>query len=174
MAEIISVTSESLQAEVRRLLPSQQGFGEDLQASNVITPIIDLSNIASGANVPQYQAQAINLVGITVFSIGATTTTIVNTPGFWKVSGYLTNALTTAPDFSITDGTTTKKFYDLIGLVSTNADTRKIFVDFNVFLRSGDSVTCQNGTASIPAVLYVQQLADVNGNTTLPTGFTPE
>jgi hypothetical protein len=174
VAQITTVTSESLQAEVRRLLPSQQGFGEDLQASNVITPIIDLTSVASGTNVPQYQAQAINLVGITVFSIGSATTTIINTAGFWKVSGYLNNSNSSAPDFSITDGTTTKKFYDLLGLATTNADTRKVFVDFNVFLRSGDSVTCQNGSATIPAVLYVQQLADVNGNTTLPTGFTPE
>ena len=174
MAEIISVTSESLQAEVRRLLPSQQGFGEDLQASNVITPIIDLSNIASGSSVPQYQAQAINLVGITVFSIGAATTTIINTPGFWKVSGYLNNSNSSAADFTITDGLTAKKFYDLVGLAATNADTRKVLVDFNVFLRAGDSVTCANGSNTIPAVLYVQQLADVNGNTTLPTGFTPE
>ena len=174
MAQITSVTSDALQAEVRRLLPSQQGFGEDLQASNVITPIIDLTSVASGTNVPQYQAQAINLVGITVFSIAAATTTIINTPGFWKVSGYLNNSFTSAPDFSITDGSTTKKFYDLVGLASTNADARKVLVDFDVFLRTGDSVTCQNGSAAYPAVLYVQQLADVNGNTTLPTGFTPE
>ena len=32
MPQITSVTSESLQATVRRLLPSQVGFGEDLQA----------------------------------------------------------------------------------------------------------------------------------------------
>jgi hypothetical protein len=30
MPEIISVTSEQLQAQIRTLLPSQQGFGDDL------------------------------------------------------------------------------------------------------------------------------------------------
>ena len=174
MAQITNVTSEALQAEIRRLLPSQQGFGEDLQASNVITPIIDLTNVAEGTNVPQYQAQAINLGGITVFSIGATTTTIVNTAGFSRVSGYQTTGLTSSCDFTITDGTTSKKFYDLVGVATTNADTRKVFVDFVVFLRSGESVTCANGSSSIPAVLYVQQLADVNGVVTLPTGFSPQ
>ena len=174
MAQITSITSEALQAEIRRLLPSQQGFGEDLQATNVITPIIDLTSVAEGTNVPQYQAQAINLGGITVFSIGATTTTIVNTPGFFKVSGYLNNSNSSAADFTITDGTTSKKFYDLVGLATTNADTRKILVDINVFCKAGDSVTCANGSATVPAVLYVQQLADVNGVTTLPTGFTPQ
>lgn len=174
MAQITSVTSEALQAEVRRLLPSQQGFGEDLQASNVITPIIDLTSVAEGTNVPQYQAQAINLGGITVFSIGATTTTITTGSGFFKVSGYVNMSVTSGPSFSITDGTTTKKFYDLVNLAVTNADTRKILVDFVVFCKAGDSVTCTNGTATIPAVLYVQQLADVNGVTTLPSGFSPQ
>ena len=42
MAEIIRITSEALQATIRRLLPSQTGFGDDLQATNLITPIIDL------------------------------------------------------------------------------------------------------------------------------------
>ena len=32
MPEITTITSESLQAEVRRLLPSQRGFGSDLEA----------------------------------------------------------------------------------------------------------------------------------------------
>lgn len=56
----------------------------------------------------------------------------------------------------------------------TNADTRKILVEFVVFLKAGDSVTCTNSTAAVPAVLYVQQLADVNGVVTLPTGFSPQ
>ena len=174
MAQITSVTSEALQAEIRRLLPSQEGFGEDLQATNVITPIIDLTTVAEGTNVPQYQAQAINLGGITVFSIGATTATLANTPGFYKISGYLNMSVTSGPEFSITDGTTTKKFYDLVNLAVTNADTRKILVEFVVFLKAGDSVTCTNSTAAVTAVLYVQQLADVNGVVTLPTGFSPQ
>ena len=174
MAQITNVTSETLQAEIRRLLPSQQGFGEDLQATNVITPIIDLTSVAEGTNVPQYQAQAINLGGITVFSIGNTTTTLANTAGFWKFSGYLNMSFTTDADFSITDGTTTKKFYDLVGLSTSSTNSRKVLVDFNVFLRAGDSLICTNGSATYPVVGYVQQLADVNGVTTLPTGFSPQ
>ena len=48
MAEIVPVVSEALEAQIRDLLPSQRGFGEDLQASNVITPIIDLTAAAEG------------------------------------------------------------------------------------------------------------------------------
>ena len=52
MAQVTSVTSEALQTQIRNLLPSQQGFGEDLQASNVIVPIIDLTATAEGSALP--------------------------------------------------------------------------------------------------------------------------
>ena len=52
MAQIINITSEALQATIRRLLPSQQGFGEDLQATNVVQPIIDLTPTAEGTVLP--------------------------------------------------------------------------------------------------------------------------
>ena len=38
MPQITPITSEALQAKIRQLLPSQIGFGEDLQAQNVIVP----------------------------------------------------------------------------------------------------------------------------------------
>ena len=47
--EIITVNSEALEATVRDLLPSQNGFGSELQASNIITPIIDLTPTAEGS-----------------------------------------------------------------------------------------------------------------------------
>jgi len=48
--EIITVNSEELQTQIRDLLPSQNGFGSELQASNVITPIIDLTAAAEGSS----------------------------------------------------------------------------------------------------------------------------
>ena len=44
--ETAPVTSEALQSTVRRLLPSQQGFGSDLEATNLIQPVIDLTPTA--------------------------------------------------------------------------------------------------------------------------------
>ena len=49
--EIITVNSEILQTQIRDLLPSQNGFGSELQASNVITPIIDLTATAEGSSL---------------------------------------------------------------------------------------------------------------------------
>ena len=57
--EIITVNSESLQTQIRDLLPSQNGFGSELQASNVITPIIDLTSAAEGTGLPQILQQSI-------------------------------------------------------------------------------------------------------------------
>ena len=52
MPQIIDITSEAIQATIRRLLPSQKGFGVDMQASNVITPIIDVTRTADGTQLP--------------------------------------------------------------------------------------------------------------------------
>ena len=76
MAQITSVTSEALQATIRRLLPSQQGFGEDLQASNVIFPIIDLTPTAEGSVLGTNLQTAIAFGSIT--SINANSSTAVS------------------------------------------------------------------------------------------------
>ena len=80
--QLSSVTSESLQATIRRLLPSQQGFGAELAASNVITPIIDLTPSAEGSTIPVSMQQAINFGGATSFDVSNTTTVIINNTGF--------------------------------------------------------------------------------------------
>ena len=85
MAQITSVTSESLQAKIRELLPSQQGFGKDLQAQNVIVPIVDLTAAAEGSDVPLYQQQAIAFGSQTAFDVSNTTTVIANTAGFYRI-----------------------------------------------------------------------------------------
>ena len=110
MAQLINITSEALQATIRRLLPSQQGFGEDLQATNVVTPIIDLTPTAEGSSVPQYLQTAVSFEDATAFSISNTTTDIVTTPGFYRIFGCATMTQTSSSgqtcDFGTTDGAT--------------------------------------------------------------------
>ena len=173
MAQITRVTSEALQAKIRSLLPSQQGFGEDLEASNVITPVIDLTSTAEGSNVPTYQAQALNHGGVTTFSVGNTTSTLINTPGFFRCRGVYLTSYTSGAIFAITDGATSKTLFNLRGLSAT-AENDKILLEFEVLLRAGDSLTCANTSTSALVIGTTQQLADINGNVTLPTGFTPE
>ena len=65
---ISSVTSEALQLKLRQLLPSQQGFGTDLTASNTIVPVIDLTAAAEGSGaklvVESVRARAAGSIGL--------------------------------------------------------------------------------------------------------------
>ena len=96
--QITRITSEALQATIRRLLPSQQGFGEDLQATNVITPIIDLTPTAEGSSVPESLQQALAYGSQTVFSqTNAGDVAIISTAGFYRITGsysFILNQLT--------------------------------------------------------------------------------
>ena len=75
---ISSVTSEALQLKLRQLLPSQQGFGTDLSASDTIVPIIDLTEAAEGSEVPEFLQTALAYGSQTPFDATNTTTTIVH------------------------------------------------------------------------------------------------
>ena len=155
MAEIVPVVSEALEAKVRNLLPSQRGFGQDLQASNVITPIIDLTASAEGTSVPEYQAQAIAFGSQTAFLIQNATTVIANSPGFYRIFGVVTirnvNALDQTASFTMTDGSTTKTVW---GLYSDQGATGAITqqYDFVVFLATGESIS---GVASSSEMQFI-------------------
>lgn len=178
MAQLIRITSEALQATVRRLLPSQQGFGEDLQASNVIQPIIDLTPTAEGSVLPAYLQTALSFGALNNARVVNTTTTVVSTPGFYRFFGsvdyrtFATGSSTVGRIF-ISDSLGTKDLIRseyLIGNSSTNYQT----FDFNVFLKAGDSLQV---TSPNPDVIYnvsASQIADVKGNLINPSGFTFE
>lgn len=179
MAEIVPVVSEALEAQVRDLLPSQRGFGEDLQASNVIMPIIDLTATAEGTNVPLYQQQAFAFGSITEWSANNSTVTIANTPGFYRVLAQGSIQGTTASfgfvKLQLTDGLSTKILYSAALRVSGNdVCTQTPLVDITVFLAAGESLTATTGLASTYLAGSVRQTADVNGNPVNPSGFTPQ
>ena len=85
--EIITVNSEALQTTIRDLLPSQNGFGSELQASNVITPIIDLTTSAGGSTLPRDLQTALAFGSQTTFDVTNGSSTIANSPGFYRVVG---------------------------------------------------------------------------------------
>ena len=84
---ISSVTSEALQLKLRQLLPSQQGFGTDLSASDTIIPIIDLTASAEGSDVRSDLQEALAFGSVTAFSTRNTTTTVVSNTGFFRIFG---------------------------------------------------------------------------------------
>ena len=171
MAEIVPVVSETLEAQVRDLLPSQRGFGEDLQASNVITPIIDLTSAAEGTQTPQFLQTALAFGSQTAFLATNSTVVVANSPGFYRVFGVSSiraagNANTT---LQLSDGLSTKVIWRHYSAGQTNIE-----FDFVVFLGSGESISAITNTADSYLAGSSRQVADVNGKLVNPSGFTPQ
>tara|TARA_A100001015_G_C14999796_1_gene717972 strand:- start:577 stop:1119 length:543 start_codon:yes stop_codon:yes gene_type:complete len=172
--ELATVTSEALQAKIRDLLPSQDGFGADLAAQNVIVPIIDLTAAAAGTDSPQYLQTALNFGGATVFNGAAN---VANTPGFYRIVG--TASVTSASGaktahISITDGATTKIVWSLDTAASSGTVglTSESF-DLTIFLVAGE--TCAVANDSLCRISgSIRQVATVTGQLVNPVGFSPE
>jgi hypothetical protein len=178
LAQITSITSEALQAKIRQLLPSQQGFGEDLQAQNVIVPIIDLTETASGSSLRQDLQTALNHGGSTAFNASNATVTLANTGGFYRVN--YTSVITIGSNNSrtsrieLTDGSTIKilVMHELdSGGASADSTTQG---DFVFFVNSGDTLQAVTSSSDATMSGSVRQIADLNGNLVNPVGFTPQ
>ena len=175
MPEITTITSEALQAEVRRLLPSQRGFGGELEAQNVIVPIIDLTPTAEGSILRNDLQSAYSFGNTTSHYVRNTTTTLVNSPGFFRISGAVNieqSGSSRTMEFNISNGLASKFVW---GIAATTATGELITtpIDFTVFIAPGESFECEAG-ADINFYGSSLPLADVNGNLINPAGFTFE
>lgn len=177
MAQLINITSEALQATIRRLLPSQQGFGEDLQASNIITPIIDLTPTAEGSSVPQYLQTALSFGSQTEIDT-STDVTITTSAGFYRIVGTASTVTSAATQRGVSillnDGSITDKIVWALQMpagddsLPANQD-----VDLTVFVRAQDSLKI--GIRNFGRFAgSVRQVADGNGVLLNPNGFNPQ
>lgn len=178
MAQVRQVVSEALQATVRRLLPSQQGFTEDLQASNVITPIIDLTPTAEGSLLDVDFARALAFGSQTAFSSLNSTNVIANTPGFYRINAGVTvvtgGSVDNSSSLSMSDGLSTKVIWSLrVPFAGSSVTNYAEQVDLIVFLSSGESISAVT-TAQATMRGSVRQIADVNGETINPSGFVSQ
>lgn len=178
IAQLVSVTSETLQARIRTLLPSQQGFGADLQAVNTIVPIIDLTAAAEGSTIPVELQQALSFSDQTTFSANGSTDVIVNTAGFYRIYG-ISNIRTltsgrVSNQLSMSDGLSTKVIWDHEQADTPSEVISSIPIDLIVFLRSGDSLSAISSNGNNHINGSSRQIADINGNIVNPTGFTPQ
>ena len=178
MAEITRVTSEALQATIRRLLPSQTGFTQDLEATNVIPPIIDLTPTAEGSQLPDYLQTALSLDSQTAFSqVGSGNTTIVNTAGFYRVVGVacvISNSGSVQEvTLDLTDGITTKKVWGWQCNTASAVLNFSESIDLVVYINPGESlrVNCDSNCSAIGSS---RQIATTTGELVDPAGFTPQ
>ena len=172
--EIITVNSEALQTQIRDLLPSQSGFGSELQASNVITPIIDLTAAAEGSGLPSNLQRAAAFGSNTAFSASGATVVLANSPGFYEITGVYSAKTSGLYQMSIrmSDGIGTKDIWE-IGVPATTTTVGYLSGVFTltVFLRAGDSVSAVSGTANGILSGSHRQIATGDGTLVQPVGF---
>lgn len=170
-----TITSESLEAAYRALTPSQDGFTEDLMATNTIVPVLDLTADAQGTSTPQFLQTAWD------FSTGfnkhqaASASTIISNTGFWQVDSVVSiNDASTADHFyAITDGLTVTKVWQISGGLGSGGEI-VLENKFIVFLRAGDSFTVTGANTNFIANTWYRQVATINGTLVNPLGFTPQ
>lgn len=182
MPEITTITSESLQAEVRRLLPSQRGFGTDLEAQNVIVPIVDLTPTAEGSALREDLQTAASLSSVTVLQrIGLPSggTDVITTPGFYRYIVSMNVASSgTADTFNtrleLKNGATIKPIHKIMNIVSSSGGFDFESFEGVVFLATGDALRIANKGTGTSIVLSAWQIADLNGNLINPPDFSFE
>lgn len=181
MPEITTITSESLQAEVRRLLPSQRGFGSDLEAQNVIVPIVDLTATAEGSALRSDLQTASSFGSVTDGRLNtAGSQTIQNTPGFFQYHGVL-SVLSSGTSggnnafIRLTDGLGVKNLHQLRNNSDGNPEEpQTITVNGVVYLETGDSLTIETVGNDAFVSISAWPIADSNGNLINPSGFSFE
>ena len=172
--EIITVNSEALQTQVRDLLPSQNGFGSELQATNVITPIIDLTAAAEGSGLPSYLQTALSFGSQTSFNFSANSITLENAPGFYRCYGVANNeagGATASAVFRLSDGLSTKLIWQMAADTSTTDHQQSLTFDFIVFLAAGESLEAQSNSVSTNISGSTRQIATGDGTLVQPVGF---
>jgi len=174
------ITDEALEKRFRDAFRSQGGaeLVDDLYASGVVVPVVDFTAAAEGSAL-RSDLQIAWDFATGLSTVANTTTTIVSTPGFWKIDAAATwnpqnQASPATPIFlSITDGLTSKKIWGVsAGTQAISASVAATDDQFVVFLRSGDSLTATTDADRNVLTVSYRQIADVSGNLTNPTGFT--
>jgi len=168
MAQEFTINSTALEDKINQLLPSQGGFGAgvDFSASTMVIPIVDLTEAAAGSGLREDLQKSLTLGNVTDFNINATTATIVNTTGYWRVFGtsYIvtSSSATRTATIRITDGTTTKNVFQNLQTGTVNNLMSQLSYDFIVKLQAGDSL---DGSCTPSSGLNgaVRQIASLDG-----------
>lgn len=172
MAQEFIIKSQDIEDKINQLLPSQGGFqaGVDFSASTMVIPIVDLTETAEGSSLRQDLQTALSHNSITAFDVANTTSTIINTTGYFRIFGTFGGRSSTnnTGNFSITDGFTSKKFLEFNEFGTGNANNSQVLFDFVIKLEAGDSVTASTDNVACVLAGSTRQIADVSGNLVNP------
>ena len=173
MAQEFTIKSQDIEDKINQLLPSQGGFGAgvDFSASTMVIPIVDLTETAEGSSLRQDLQTAFSHNTATVFQVNNTTSTILNTTGYYKLIATVSQATNASINSSfainITDGTTVKA---LLGNLIFSSAQNAVLIPIELIFKldAGDSLTISSGSARTVVQGSVRQIADINGNLTNP------
>ena len=178
IAELRSITSEALQSKIRTLLPSQQGFGADLQSTNVIVPVVDLTAAAEGSGVDITLQQALAFQSVTAFDIANATQTIIDNTGFHRVFGSANASVSSGAGlhgrFNLATSLASKIIYEISYPAGLTDQPLQSNFDFIVFIAAGERLEVETNNAYVTFAGCTRQIADINGNLVNPGGFNPQ
>tara|TARA_Y100001972_G_scaffold127608_1_gene184978 strand:- start:108 stop:638 length:531 start_codon:yes stop_codon:yes gene_type:complete len=172
MSQQFRIDSESIRDKLNTLLPSQSrgSIGVDLSGSTTIIPVVDLTETAEGGAQREDLQKAFTLINTIDFDVENTTTTIANTPGFYKVVGNLSSrdeASGAIAVIEVTDGITTKILANN-RIVSPDGTTavQSVPVPFDLMVKlvAGDTLQARSNNAEVRVQGIARQIADVSGN----------
>lgn len=172
MATEFIINSQDIETKINQLLPSQGGFGAgvDFSASTMVIPIVDLTESAEGSQLRIDLQSAVKLNSEVYRIVNATNTTIVNTPGYYRLFGMISTTTVAGPDtnINITDGVTTKILFDNRCSVfySGVGQTVGIQYDFIAKVEAGETLRGSANAADLVLSGTATQIADINGNLT--------
>lgn len=173
----IPFVSENFQRSYRNRFPSQTSTGRDLHVSDVVIPVVDFTPTASGTSLPRDLQEAMDFTTTAVIVSGDTALT--SNTGFFKLNFSFTGDITSDEAFNIflkddvtgTNYTVWISGSSIISGVTTYQQTN--IIDFYVFIPVGYSLRA-NASGNHTGRVQLKQIGDVNGNLTLPSGYSPQ
>ena len=171
MAQEFTIKSSDIKDKINQLLPSQGGFqpGVDFSASTMVIPTIDLTEAAEGSALRQDLQRSLSLTSMTTFFVTNTTSTVLNTTGYYLfelvIFGSSIAAGSSTGTIAITDGITSKdirvyRFEDQ----TTTTPQPNITDKFDVLLKAGDSITVTTNSVDLTITGIFRQIADLSKN----------
>ena len=172
MAQEFTIKSPDIEDKINQLLPSQGGAGAgvDFSASTMVIPIVDLTETAEGSSLRKDLQTSLSLSTVTSFDVENTTTTLINTTGYFRVFGTFVGRTATSDNsrFTLTDGITSKIILQFTELGLSGENNQLGQYDFIVKLQAGESLTATSTTVNHILQGCTRQIADINGNLTNP------
>tara|TARA_A100001015_G_C15007262_1_gene721310 strand:- start:922 stop:1437 length:516 start_codon:yes stop_codon:yes gene_type:complete len=167
MAQEFTIKSSNIEDKINQLLPSQGGAGAgvDFSASTMVIPIVDLTETAEGSGLRQDIQRSLSFTTANNFEVQNTTQTIINTTGYWQLSGVAATALATGAqkvDIRIYRAPTDKTVWS--HSVPASSGSTAISIDGIIIkLEAGDLLRISS-TAQAICRGSVRQIADLAEN----------